>query len=281
MNTSFFKNAKGEKIFLSFMSWAEVEEALENGKDMVFIPVGSNEQHGPHRPVGDDWIFATEYSLRTAQKMDDALVAPPICYGVAPYHMFKPGTVTLPRHLHTELIKNVVKSLWTHGFKRFVLINCHGGNALSTKIAQMELKEEIPEMKIVYGNPRRFHTKEYIENELNLPYEKYDSKHGGGFQTSCIMAIEKKYGLEPGDLCDKTKAPPYSRKIHILSSHLRDQVAGLPLSIDAMREYTPQGIMYERDDSNMEATMEDGEHYMETDSSHYAKKLKDPDTWLW
>jgi len=42
----------GRKIFIPFMSWLEVKEALGRGKDMVIIPCGSNEQHGPHRPTG-------------------------------------------------------------------------------------------------------------------------------------------------------------------------------------------------------------------------------------
>ena len=180
------KDIRGRKVSIPFMSWLEVKEALGGGKDMVIIPCGSNEQHNPNKPTGDDWIFALESTLRIAEKMDDALVSPLLTVGVAPYHMEWPGTITFPRDFHKELVKQVVKSLWHHGFKRFVLPNTHGRNTLSLKIAQHELKEEDQETKVVYSmfwSPvMGAGARKIVEEELGMPFEKFDSYHRGAFR---------------------------------------------------------------------------------------------------
>jgi creatinine amidohydrolase len=266
------------KVFIPFMSWFEVKEALDEGKDLVLIPCGSNEQHGPHRPTGDDWIFAWEVSVRVAEKMGNALVAPPLTVGVAPYHMEWPGTITIPIELHKELVKHVVKSLWKHGFKRFVLLNTHGGNRLSLQAAMYELKEEIPDLKIVYSDFWGQLTRDFVEIEIGIPYEKLDHLHGGGFQTSCMMAIEAKYNLK---LVDKSKAPPAPKRISSLRARTSDQVAAIPLYGKALKEYSDgTGVMYNLDESNVEANAEDGERFLDILTSNLAKKLKNPETWL-
>ena len=56
------------------MTWPEVADYLRSS-DMVVVPVGSTEQHGPHLPLGSDIIDAQAVSLRVAQKTG-VLVAP-------------------------------------------------------------------------------------------------------------------------------------------------------------------------------------------------------------
>jgi len=194
-----------------------------------------------------------------------------------------PGTIALPRDFHKELVKQVVKSLWHHGFKRFVLLNTHGGNTLSLRIAQYELKEEVPEMKVVYSmfwSPvMGAGARKIVEEELGMPIEKFDLYHGGGFQTSCMMAIEKKYKI---DLVDKSKAPPAPRRLSILRSHTGDPIASLPLYGKVFKEYSDgMGVMYRLDESNEEANAEDGRRYLDHIAMHLIKKFKDPNTWLW
>ena len=50
-----------EKVrnYLPHMSWPEVE-ALAERTDMVIIPVGSLEQHGPQLPIGTDALNGIE-----------------------------------------------------------------------------------------------------------------------------------------------------------------------------------------------------------------------------
>jgi creatinine amidohydrolase len=75
------------------MTWPEVEALLKR-TDMVIIPVGAIEQHGPQGPVGTDFLNGVEVAKLIAQQTD-VLVAPILLPGNSPYHMGFPGTITL------------------------------------------------------------------------------------------------------------------------------------------------------------------------------------------
>jgi len=121
------------KNYLPDMTRPEVEELLTRN-DMVIIPVGSLEQHGTHLPIGTDYLNGEERAKLIAQRAD-VLVAPILLPGQSPYHMEFAGTVTLPSTLIQEVYVEAAKSLMRHGFKRFLILNAHGGNnATSTFI---------------------------------------------------------------------------------------------------------------------------------------------------
>ncbi len=112
--------------YLPHMTRPEVEDLLGRS-DMVIIPVGSLEQHGTHLPIGTDFLNGEERAKLIAQRTD-VLVAPILMPGQSPYHMEFAGTVTLPSTLIQEVYVEAAKSLMRHGFKRFLILNAHGGN---------------------------------------------------------------------------------------------------------------------------------------------------------
>jgi creatinine amidohydrolase len=117
--------------YLPHMTRPEVEELLTRS-DMVIFPVGSLEQHGTHLPMGTDYLNGEERAKLIAQRTD-VLVAPILLPGQSPYHMEFAGTVTLPSTLVQEVYVEAARSLMRHGFRRFLILNAHGGNnAIST-----------------------------------------------------------------------------------------------------------------------------------------------------
>lgn len=124
---------KKVKNFLPHMTSPEVK-ALLTRSDMVIIPVASLEQHGGHLPIGTDFINGVETSKLIAQERD-ILVAPILLAGQSPYHMGFAGTVTLKADTIIQVHLEAVESLIQHGFRRFIIMNAHGGNrAISTLI---------------------------------------------------------------------------------------------------------------------------------------------------
>ncbi|MBC8492437.1 MAG: creatininase family protein, partial [Chloroflexi bacterium] len=83
---------------LEDMTWEELSEVLKE-TDIVIVPVGSTEQHGPHLPLATDTIQATEIAKRTVVRLAEegikVVAGPTIPFGVAPYHMSFSGTITL------------------------------------------------------------------------------------------------------------------------------------------------------------------------------------------
>ena len=82
-------------IYLQNMTWKEIEERLKKN-DLIIVPVGSTEAHGPHAPIGEDTFLVTRMAELVAQKTG-CTVAQPVWYGSHPYHhMGMPGTIIVP-----------------------------------------------------------------------------------------------------------------------------------------------------------------------------------------
>src|SRR5260370_42000302 len=61
--------------------------------DIVLVPIGSLEQHGPHLPLGTDTITALEVAKR-APEIADGPYSPPLWAGYSPQHLREPGAGT-------------------------------------------------------------------------------------------------------------------------------------------------------------------------------------------
>ena len=123
---------------LENLSYPEVEEYLKK-KDIILVPTGSVEQHSPYGLIGTDFITAEAVARKVAEAMR-ILVAPTVNYGVSPHHMAFRGTVSLTPDTMILMISDIIESLVSHGFRRIVFINGHGGNISSIKIAMERLK---------------------------------------------------------------------------------------------------------------------------------------------
>ena len=113
------------------MSWAEV--AALNPADVVYVlPLASLEQHGRALPVGtDDLILRTSLDemIKHLDLRHEFLELPQIHYGSSWEHMDFPGTIALSHTTIVSIIEDILSAMRTHGFKRLVIVNSHGGNA--------------------------------------------------------------------------------------------------------------------------------------------------------
>ncbi len=112
--------------YLAEMSWVDARSTL--GSHVVaLLPVGSIEQHGPQNPLGTDYIIAWELA-REAARRTNALLLPPIPYGVSEHHSGFPGTIWVDEKVFEDYVYSVVKALAKWGIKKVVVVNGHGGN---------------------------------------------------------------------------------------------------------------------------------------------------------
>ena len=70
---------------------AELTSAAVAG-DLLVVPLGATEQHGPHLPLGTDTVIAS--ALRGSRRRD-AVVAPALPYGSSGEHAGFPGTLSI------------------------------------------------------------------------------------------------------------------------------------------------------------------------------------------
>src|SRR6266852_8461801 len=105
-----------ESFVMAELSWPQVDAYLERN-NLVLIPTGSTEQHGPHSPLSTDVIIPTEVCRRVAERVH-ALVAPPVNYGISAGHRgFKAlAYVSVPTCM--AVIEDRAFSLGEVGFRR-------------------------------------------------------------------------------------------------------------------------------------------------------------------
>src|SRR3989344_3354544 len=142
-----------KSVWLNEMSWKEVEEYLKTS-DIVIIPIGSTEQHGPGLPLGLDSYVAISLAEDVA-KQTNTILTPPIWFGDSPHHLAFPGTISIKTETMTEYVKDVIRSLAKHGFKKIVIINGHKiTNLDALHSATRNLKEfEFPEIFMAVNDP--------------------------------------------------------------------------------------------------------------------------------
>ena len=122
---------------------------------VVLLPTGAIEQHGPHLPVSTDICSSTVIAAEAARRVREfpVLVAPPVWWGLSPYHMVFPGTITLRAETLTELLVDISTSLTHHGVRSLVFVNGHGGNAALLEALCIRLATQgIPAAALSYWN---------------------------------------------------------------------------------------------------------------------------------
>jgi len=132
------------KVFLGEMTRREIEEYFKKG-NRVIVPTGSVEQHGLHLPILTDTIIPSEVARRVALEVN-ALVAPPISYGLSQVHSGFKGSAWLTTKTYISMIQDVCVSLAEGGFKRIILLNGHYDNELAMYVALKDVvgTEKIP-----------------------------------------------------------------------------------------------------------------------------------------
>ena len=111
---------------ISEMNWSQVESYLAKD-DRAVLPTGSTEQHA-QLSLSVDSILSERVSVDAASTIG-VPVFPAVSYGLTPYFMAFPGTVTLKVETFIKVINDILDSLAAHGFKRIIIVNGHGGNA--------------------------------------------------------------------------------------------------------------------------------------------------------
>ena len=137
------------KNYLPHMSVPEVE-AFVRKSDLVIIPLGALEQHGDHLPIGTDFINGVERCKLIAQERD-ILVAPVLMAGQSPYHMGFAGTISLKAETILDVHLQAVESLIRHGFKRFIIMNAHGGTRAITTLLVDQINQTTAGVAVSFG----------------------------------------------------------------------------------------------------------------------------------
>lgn len=117
---------------ISAMNWSQVEARLAVD-DRCVLPLGSTEQHAG-LSLSVDSILAERVATEAAAPLG-VPVFPVQPYGLTPYFLDYPGSVSLRLSTYLALVRDVLDSLQRHGFRRILIVNGHGGNSPAGALA--------------------------------------------------------------------------------------------------------------------------------------------------
>ena len=189
-------------IFMAEMTNLQVREYLEGGGHTVIVPVGSTEDHGDHGPLWTDVYIPLEVAKRAAPELE-ALVGPPIPFGIAHDHRGAHGLVHLRMDTFMDLVRDVCLSLSDVGFTRIVLLNGHYCNSHALEFAVARFHDELPEGTRVYPFPywaglQPDEAEQYLSGSAGI--------HANVGETSIVLAMNE-------ELCDMERVRDFTPEL--------------------------------------------------------------------
>ncbi|NWG16164.1 MAG: creatininase family protein [Chloroflexi bacterium] len=118
-------------------NWMDIERYLEQD-DRVILITGSTEQHA-YLSLLTDILIPTRIALAVAER-ERVVIAPPLNFGVSELFVDFPGTISLSRATFEAVLSEITDGLLHHGFRRFFVLNGHGGNQMPTHLNDLQLE---------------------------------------------------------------------------------------------------------------------------------------------
>ena len=203
---------KASGIYYQNMTMKELAARLEKN-DILIVPIGSTETHGPGEALGEDTFLVTRMAEEVARKTG-CTVAQPLWYGAHPYHhLGMPGTIVIPDDVFIAYIEAMIAGFWNAGFRKQILLNGHGQEwVIPGAIHNFTKKYQVPAViTLVHW---------WYATGGNLKLQE----DGGAFSTplyhaceveaSYLMAVAPEM-VKPEELIDVEIHPPYIGPGHL------------------------------------------------------------------
>jgi creatinine amidohydrolase/Fe(II)-dependent formamide hydrolase-like protein len=175
---------RGKKPWLlAELTWPEAEVRFRE-TDLVLLPVGAIEQHGPHLPLDTD-AFDADWLARqvaTACSHPKPLVLPLIPYGVSYHHEDFPGTLSVRNETMAQIVYDVGMGAARCGATKLVIINGHGGNGPALAFAAQMINRDARIFTCVESG-------ETSDVDIDGLAETDNDVHAGEVETSTTLAL--------------------------------------------------------------------------------------------
>ena len=122
---------------ISEMNWPQVEEYLKTD-DRAVVPLGCTEQHA-YLSLSVDSILAERVAQEAAAPLG-VPVFPVLAYGITPYFLSYPGTVSLKAETYLRIVTDVLDSLQRLSLGRTVILATHSSAAHAFGSRRLDLR---------------------------------------------------------------------------------------------------------------------------------------------
>jgi creatinine amidohydrolase len=133
---------------VSDSNWQQIETYLKTD-DRAILPLGSTEQHAG-LSLSVDSILSEKVAADAAASLGIP-VFPVVAYGITPYFLSYPGTISIRQETYISLIRDILDGLRRQGFRRILIVNGHGGNQPAGSMA-IEWMADNPDTAVKFHN---------------------------------------------------------------------------------------------------------------------------------
>lgn len=178
-------------VYMNQLTWYEFNEKKDN---VVILPIGSTEQHGPHLPLSTDSVIATEISVKLAKEIN-GIVAPTLFYGYKSKPLsgggpLFPGTIDLNGVTFMQLAYDILAELALDGVTKIFVLNAHFENEAFLLEAIDLVSKKYPHVKIIETNWWDVLPESTIEKVFDeVPFPGWALEHAAITETSLMMYL--------------------------------------------------------------------------------------------
>lgn len=157
-------------------------------ESVVIVPTAATEQHGPHLPIDTDSCIVEALVERVCDRASVPVVATPVVvFGASHHHFSFPGVLSLRSTTFSAVVRDILDSLSRSGARRVYLLNGHGGNDETIRLAA---REESRALGLAIGAASYWS----LAWEAMLALDAHNQigplpGHAGGFETSMMLAL--------------------------------------------------------------------------------------------
>ena len=183
------------------LSWKKIDE-FDKEKTIIFLPIGPMEEHGPHLPVGTDYLTARHAAsdairiLNNEKKDLNYILFPAIPLGFCDFNTDFPGSISSNSKTIKNIIFDIGSNLARHEFKYLIICTYHMAlghlRGIYSAIDKLERKYDIrcyePWSPYFYGG-------KIEKNEPKLGFDTSKEVHAG-FRETSLMKYQYPYLLD-------------------------------------------------------------------------------------
>ncbi|MCD6408177.1 creatininase family protein [bacterium] len=179
-----------KNLYFQWMKSEEIKNLVDKNA-VILLPVGQIEEHGKHLPVFTDVFIAEKICEKVAEeiyKKIPVVIMPVICYGYSTKEVMRwKGCPGVKIETFINYTYDICCSLIEMGFKKIVIVNCHGNHTGALRIIVRKIADQYGTY-IALTEPTTI-----AKEEMSRIIEKgwRGSCHGGEYETSLMLYLDE------------------------------------------------------------------------------------------
>jgi creatinine amidohydrolase len=160
-----------------------------SGSALAILPLGSMEFHGPHNPLGADFIIVSGIAARVAARTG-GLLFPAVTFTQCPSHTAHfAGTISVRPEVMTMYFEDILRGIVHLGFRRVFVLNGHDGNIGPGRGAVSKIANEAKDAALMFASWWEFVPGEKAKAMGLFSQSNGGHGHGGPLETSAVAAF--------------------------------------------------------------------------------------------